>query len=398
MPRERIVELPAHGQLLAGGPDRSVRAVLELYLDRGLDFGERRRPPRRRQRALPRVLEPRLHAVRARTPVNTLTPLPAQNIDTGLGLNRMAAILQGDESVFETDQFQPLIELGEQLSRQSVRRRTSPTTRALRILADHARAMTFLVADGVVPSNEDRGYILRRVMRRAIQQGRALGIEPGFLPRFAAVRRARRWAAPTPSWPSSATRSRSGSRPRRSRFGRTLEQGTKLLDDLIAQREGPGRGGPRREDVFQLHDTYGFPYRPDARDAAEHDLGVDEPGFEQLMERAARAGARRRPRRGRRRAARARAGAGHGDRFASAFTGYETTEQATSVGAVEREDGRAARQARRVALLRGGRRPGVRHRLRRVRRRRLPRARRAASSASPAATTRCSCSRPRSAS
>ncbi len=96
----------------------------------------------------------------------------------------MAAILQGKESVFETDQFTPLIELGEELSGRTYGEQFT-TDRALRILADHSRAMTFLVADGVVPSNEDRGYVLRRVMRRAIQQGRGLELEPGFLVRYA---------------------------------------------------------------------------------------------------------------------------------------------------------------------------------------------------------------------
>ena len=108
-----------------------------------------------------------------------LTPLPANNIDTGLGLNRMAAILQDKPSVFETDQFQPLIELGEELSGARYGEDFA-VDRALRILADHSRAMTFLVADGVVPSNEDRGYVLRRVMRRAIQQGRALELRAGL--------------------------------------------------------------------------------------------------------------------------------------------------------------------------------------------------------------------------
>ena len=109
---------------------------------------------------------------------------PQQNIDTGLGLERMAAILQDVPSVFENDQFRPLVELGEELSGRRYGEDFA-TTRALRVLADHSRAMTFLIADGVVPSNEDRGYILRRVMRRAIQQGRSIGLEPPFLGRFA---------------------------------------------------------------------------------------------------------------------------------------------------------------------------------------------------------------------
>ena len=104
-------------------------------------------------------------------PPNKLTPLPAKNIDTGLGLNRLAAILQDKETVFETDQFAPLIALGEELSGRRYGAGFQ-TDRALRILADHGRAMTFLIADGVVPSNEDRGYVLRRIMRRAILQGR----------------------------------------------------------------------------------------------------------------------------------------------------------------------------------------------------------------------------------
>src|SRR5256884_3511515 len=113
-----------------------------------------------------------------------LRDLPARNIDTGLGLNRMAAIKQDKRSVFETDQFAPLIELGEELSGRSYGQ-DYETDRALRILADHGRAMAFLVADGVVPSNEDRGYVLRRVMRRAIQQGKSLELDPGFLGRYA---------------------------------------------------------------------------------------------------------------------------------------------------------------------------------------------------------------------
>src|ERR671915_702987 len=114
-------------------------------------------------------------------PVNTLTPLPAKNIDTGLGLNRLATIMQGTTSVFETDQFLPLIALGEELSGRTYGE-AFETDRALRILADHTRGMSFLVADGVVPSNEDRGYVLRRLMRRAGVQGQRSGIEGAFLP------------------------------------------------------------------------------------------------------------------------------------------------------------------------------------------------------------------------
>ena len=114
----------------------------------------------------------------------TLTELPMKNIDTGMGVERMAAILQGVDSVFETDSLRPLIELAEELSGRSYSD-GGPTTRAMRILADHARGTAALIADGVVPSNEDRGYVLRRIMRRAIQQGRSIDLPSPFMERFA---------------------------------------------------------------------------------------------------------------------------------------------------------------------------------------------------------------------
>ena len=143
--------------------------------------------------------------------------------------------------------------------------------------------MTFLVADGVVPSNEDRGYILRRVMRRAIQHGRALGFEPGFLPRFATVVEETMGGA-YPELAEQRDAIHKWLAAEEESFGRTLEQGTKLLDDLIAQAKQQGEEGLGAGDVFQLHDTFGFPIDLTREIAAEHDLGVDEPGFERLMD------------------------------------------------------------------------------------------------------------------
>src|SRR5262249_13226430 len=114
----------------------------------------------------------------------SVTELPTRNIDTGMGLDRMAAILQDVPSVFETDHVRPLVELAEEMSGRSYAD-GGPVTRAMQIVADHSRGAAFLIADGVVPSNEDRGYILRRIMRRAIQQGRTLGLESPWLGRFA---------------------------------------------------------------------------------------------------------------------------------------------------------------------------------------------------------------------
>jgi alanyl-tRNA synthetase len=339
VPRERIVECPRSENFWQAGPTGPCGPCSELYLDRGLSFGKPDDLPGGENE---RFLEfwNLVFMQFNQDPPNTLALLPASNIDTGLGLNRLAAIVQGKESVFETDQFQPLIELGEQLG--DVRYGEElPTTRSLRILADHARAMTFLVADGVVPSNEDRGYILRRVMRRAIQHGRKLGFAPGFLPRFAerveelmggAYPELREQRDAIHKWLAAEEES----------FGRTLEQGTRLLGELIARAREQGEEGLGADDVFQLHDTYGFPIDLTREIAAERDLGVDEPGFERLMEeQRARARAGARGGAGDPDALRARAqelAAGSG--LASEFTGYETTEQATSVAALEREDGR----------------------------------------------------------
>ena len=337
VPRERIVLLPSAENFWQAGPTGPCGPCSELYLDRGLEFGD---PDDLPGDDTERFLEywNLVFMQFDQDPVGTLTPLPAKNIDTGLGLNRLAAILQDVESVFETDQFQPLIELGEELSGRRYGE-DFPDHRALRILADHSRAMTFLVADGVVPSNEERGYILRRVMRRAIQQGRSLGLAPGFLPAFAErVREIMGDAYPElieqrdaiDKWLAGEEEG----------FGRTLEQGTRLLEELIERAKQSGAEGISSEDAFQLHDTYGFPIDLTLELVAEHGLGVDEEGFEALMEdqRArARSGAREGIDRGSEDRVREFAGAAGAP---TRFVGYETVEATATVAAVESENGR----------------------------------------------------------
>ena len=271
------------------GPTGPCGPCSELYLDRGPDFGG---PDDRPGDDTERFLEywNLVFMQYDQNPEGVLTPLPSQNIDTGLGLNRMAAILQDVPSVFETDQFAPLMALGEELSGRS-RDEDFPTTRALRILADHSRAATFLIADGIVPSNEDRGYILRRVLRRAIQQGRTLGMEQGFLPRYAEVVREIMGRA-YPELNEQREAIDGWLAAEEEGFGRTLEQGTRLLDALIERAREQGDEGIASEDAFRLHDTFGFPIDLTLELAAEHGLGVDEQGFEVLMEEQRRAGAR----------------------------------------------------------------------------------------------------------
>jgi alanyl-tRNA synthetase len=338
VPRERIVECPRSENFWQVGPTGPCGPCSELYLDRGVEHGKPDDLPGEENE---RFLEywNLVFMQFDQAPVNVLTPLPAKNIDTGLGLNRLAVILQQQPSVFETDQFAPLIVLGEELSGRTYGKEFA-TDRALRILADHGRAMTFLIADGVVPSNEDRGYVLRRIMRRAIREGRKLEVDPGFLTRYSAVV-TELMGAEYPELHQRRDDVRKWLESEEESFGRTLEQGSKLLEELIDRAKQSGAEGISGEDAFRLHDTFGFPIDLTLEIVAEHDLGVDEEGFEANMneqrERARASSGRDRGREALRERALAFAGSAG---FVTDFVGYEMTDRETTVGAVESEDGR----------------------------------------------------------
>ncbi len=335
IPRDRIVLCNRKENFWQAGETGPCGPCSELYLDRGLAFGKEDDLPGGENE---RFLEywNLVFMQYDQNPVNTLTPLPAKNIDTGLGLNRLAAYKQGTTSVFETDEFKPLVELAEELSGKRYGE-TFEIDRGMRILADHTRGMSFLIADGVVPSNDDRGYVLRRVMRRAIVQGRRLGIEPGFLPRVAELVRELMGGA-YPELHEQRETIEMWLGREEEMFNRTLEQGIRLLDDIIARAKHEGEEGIGADQAFLLHDTYGFPFDLTLELAAEQDLGVDEQGFEELMNeqrvRARSAG------RGARDDDRERIAAFAEGSEATSFTGYETVEQATAVASIAREDGR----------------------------------------------------------
>ena len=333
MPRERIVECPRSENFWESGVTGPCGPDSELYLDLGVERGKPDDLPGGENE---RFLEfwNLVFMQFNQDPPNSLTPLPNRNIDTGLGLNRMAAILQGKETVFETDQFAPLIALGEQLS-GSTYGESFETDRALRILADHARASTFLIADGVVPSNEARGYVLRRIMRRAILQGRqTLGLDPGFLRRYQELvteimgseySQLHAQHESVAKWLTSEEES----------FGRTLDEGSKLLGELIERAKADGDEGISAADAFLLHDTHGFPFDLTLELVAEHGLGVDEEGFESLMEnqrfQSRQAGGRGAAGAQLREAAQSFSGESG---FKTDFKGYETTTLETTVGAL----------------------------------------------------------------
>jgi alanyl-tRNA synthetase len=334
--RERIVELTRSENFWQAGPTGPCGPCSELYLDRGLDFG---RPDDLPGGENERFMEywNLVFMQFDQNPVNTLTPLPAKNIDTGLGLNRLAAILQDKPSVFETDQFAPLIELGEELSGGSAGE-SFATDKALRVLADHSRSIAFLLADGVVPSNEERGYVLRRVMRRAILQGRQLGLEPGFLPRYT-DRVTELMGSEYPELHGQRQIVHRWIEAEEEGFGRTLEQGLRRLDELLARAREQNAEGISSSDAFALHDTFGFPIDLTIALAAEQGLGVDEEGFEGLMEeqrRRARASAAGRAGQDvRERAVSLASQAG----FHTDFVGYETRDRETTIGAVTTQNG-----------------------------------------------------------
>jgi alanyl-tRNA synthetase len=281
VPDERIVLLPRSENFWQAGPTGPCGPCSEMYIDRGPEFGDDEVRP---GDDTERYLEYWNHVFMAFElhDDGSLTDLPKRNIDTGLGLERMAAVQQGTTSVFETDLFKPLIELGEELSGCKYDQ-DFKTTRAMRILADHSRGMVNLLADGVVPSNEDRGYVLRRIMRRAILQGRVLELEGPYMGRFA-DRAIELLGDVTPQlvteretimrWVGDEERS----------FGRTLDRGYELLRRLIEEAKEEGTSWVDAEEAFRLHDTYGFPYEMTKELLAEEGLSVDDQGFEALME------------------------------------------------------------------------------------------------------------------
>jgi alanyl-tRNA synthetase len=338
MPEGRIVRLGRADNFWQAGPSGPCGPCSELYLDRGPAFGG---PDDRPGDDTDRFLEFWNHVFMTYdlSEDGRLSELPMRNIDTGMGLDRMAAILQDVPSVYETDLLRPLIELAEELSGRRYDE-GGAVTRAMRIVADHSRGAAFLIADGVVPSNEDRGYILRRIMRRAIQQGRTLGLEAPWLGRFAE----RTIEVMGDAYPELAEQRETIGRwvgDEEESFGRTLERGSELLDRLVAEAKEAGTSWIDAADAFQLHDTYGFPYDLTKELVAEQGLAVDDAGFEELMEE-------------QRQRARVGAATAHGseDRHekviafaaeapAARFVGYETLRATTGVAAVAPEDGRA---------------------------------------------------------
>ena len=204
-----------------------------------------------------------------------MEPLPRPSVDTGMGLERAAAVLQGVHSNYETDLFRTLIDAAAEITGAG-----DPEDKSLRVVADHVRSCAFLVTDGVVPSNEGRGYVLRRIVRRAIRHGHRLGVGDPFFWRMVAALDAEMGDA-YPELRRRRERVERVLRQEEEQFARTLDQGMRVLEDAIDGLEGGVIPG---ETVFRLYDTYGFPVDLTADVARERSLGVDLEEFERAME------------------------------------------------------------------------------------------------------------------
>jgi alanyl-tRNA synthetase len=203
-----------------------------------------------------------------------LTPLPKPSVDTGMGLERIAAVLQGVHSNYEIDLFQKLLKAAAGIAGTADLAQSS-----LRVIADHIRSCAFLVADGVMPSNEGRGYVLRRIIRRAIRHGYRLGIHETFFYKLVAPL-VEEMGEAFPELKSAQAQVERILKKEEERFAETLEQGMKILEACVARMQGSVIPG---DTVFQLYDTYGFPVDLTADFARENNLTVDHAGFETAM-------------------------------------------------------------------------------------------------------------------
>ena len=210
------------------------------------------------------------------------TELANKNIDTGMGLERLACVMQGVDNMFEVDTIQNIIKSAS--DRAGIAYKTNEKADvSLRIIADHARASAFLIADGVMPSNEGRGYVLRRLMRRACRHGRILGIKGAFLCDVMAVV-ARENLSAYPELTEKLDYIQKIVRMEEDRFNATVESGMNLLDKLMTEAKESGMTELRGADVFKLSDTYGFPLDLTREIAEENGLGIDEKGFEENLQ------------------------------------------------------------------------------------------------------------------
>ncbi|HEX5088254.1 MAG TPA: alanine--tRNA ligase, partial [Nocardioides sp.] len=283
-PDERIVRLGKKENYWSMGVPGPGGPCSEILIDRGPDYG-----PEGDFSAEDRYLEfwnlvfmqDELSAVRSKEDFDIAGSLPKKNIDTGMGLERVAFLLQGKQNMYEIDEIFPVIERASELSGRRYGKDHDDDVR-FRVVSDHVRSAMMLIGDGVTPGNEGRGYVLRRIMRRAIRSVRLLGFHEAALPHLLPVAR----DCMAPSYPEIATdfgRISQYAYAEEEAFLATLRQGTTILDQAITETRSTGGAGLDGAKAFQLHDTYGFPIDLTLEIAAEAGLSVDTDAFQRLM-------------------------------------------------------------------------------------------------------------------
>jgi alanyl-tRNA synthetase len=257
----------------------------EIYYDRGPEHGREGGPVADEDRYLEVwnlvFMQYELSAVRSKEDFDVRGELPAKNIDTGMGIERMAALLQGVDNIYEIDTTRAILDRAVELSGTPYGR-TELSDVALRVVSDHARTVAFLIADGVLPGNEGRGYVLRRILRRVVSKMRQLGASDptiGELVETSIVAMAPQY----PELTGELSRVTSIAVNEEAAFLQTLERGTQIFDLAVDEVRGSGATSLPGTQAFALHDTYGFPIDLTLEMAAERGLEVDEEGFRRLM-------------------------------------------------------------------------------------------------------------------
>lgn len=282
IPEERIIRLEGNFWDIGEGPSGP---NTEIFYDRGEEFGNDPNDPElypggENERYL--EVWNLVFSQFNHNPDGTYTPLPKKNIDTGMGLERMASIIQGVDNNFETDLLFPLIEETSKIS--GVAYKTSPELDvALKVIADHARTVVFAIGDGALPSNEGRGYVIRRLLRRAVRMGKKLGVEKPFLYSLTATV-GNMMGEFYPEVVQKRAFIEKVIRAEEERFHETLNDGLAILSEMVKTAKADGKSQLSGQDVFKMYDTYGFPVDLTEDFAHEQGLTVDREGFDKAME------------------------------------------------------------------------------------------------------------------
>ncbi|MDF2917153.1 MAG: alanine--tRNA ligase [Microbacterium sp.] len=286
LPDERIQRLGKDTNYWSTGLPGPAGPCSEIFFDRGPAYGIDGGPATDDDRYVEIwnlvFMQYEIADVRSKYDFTIVGELPNKNIDTGMGLERVAFIKQGVDNMYETDQVRPVLDKAVELSGKTYGANHEDDVR-FRVIADHVRSSLMLLSDGVTPSNDGRGYILRRLMRRAIRSMRLLGVDgPSFAELFAASRDAMKEAYPIVE--TDYARLSQYALAEEATFLRTLSAGSELLDESVEQAKKAGEGKLSGAQAFLLHDTYGFPIDLTLEIVEEAGLSVDRGAFDSLMQ------------------------------------------------------------------------------------------------------------------